>query len=61
MSKFDSLVEAIKQGKKVTTCGNDVVAEGVNYPWQTPALRVQLNNGASYPLEGSELRAAEIS
>ena len=60
MSQFNKIVEAIKSGKRVTACGNDVFAENIDYVWQTPELRVQLLSGASYPLEGRELMTALI-
>ena len=60
MLSTSTIIDAIKAGKKVTSCGNTVVAENIDYEWETPALRVKLKNGASYPLEGSERRAVEI-
>lgn len=54
------IVTAIKSGKNVMSCGNKVIAEKIDYEWQTPELRVQLLNGASYPLEGNEFRAAKV-
>ncbi|MFD3303702.1 hypothetical protein [Alteromonas macleodii] len=60
MDKFQQIVDAIKSGKNVMSCGNRVVAEDIDYRWQEPKLRVQLRNGASYPLDGRELSNAEI-
>jgi hypothetical protein len=60
MSKFDQIIQAIKLGKKVTSCGNKIVAENIDYSWQKPELRVELINGASYPLDGNELKYAKI-
>lgn len=60
MDKFQQTVDAIKSGKTVMSCGNKVVAEDIAYSWQEPKLRVQLTNGASYPLDGRELSNAEI-
>jgi hypothetical protein len=54
------IVNAIKNGQTVKSCGNKVVAEGIDYDWQTVKLRVELKNGASYPLDGSERCSAEI-
>jgi hypothetical protein len=54
------IVSAIKSGKAVMSCGNKVVAENIDFEWQSPELRVKLSNGASYPLEGKELRATKI-
>lgn len=60
MDKLQRIVDAIKSGKTVMSCGNKAVAEDIDYSWQKPKLRVQLRNGASYPLDGRELSNAEI-
>jgi len=54
------IVSAIKSGKTVMSCGNKVVSENIDFEWQSPKLRVEISNGASYPLEGRELRATKI-
>lgn len=60
MLAANDIVDAIKSGKRVMSCGNRVVAENIDYTWQKPSLRVMLKNGASYPLDGRELRSAKI-
>lgn len=55
------IVSAIKSGKTVMSCGNNIIAENIDFEWQSPELRVELSSGASYPLEGKELRATKIN
>lgn len=52
---IEKVVAALKQGKKVTFASNEVSAEGVDYEWQTPSLRINHENGSSYKAGYREL------
>ena len=54
------IINALKNGRSVESCGNKVTADDIDYDWQTPKLRVNLKGGASYSLDGNERKAAII-
>jgi hypothetical protein len=59
-SKAEQIVNALRAGKNVTSCGNNVIGENLDNEYQTPKLRISLANKASHPADYNEINAAQI-
>ena len=58
--EMSQVITALVAGKKVTLFSSEVVAEGIEYEWQTPLIRIRHKNGSSIPANWNDYSAMTI-
>jgi hypothetical protein len=57
---FEDVIKALKAGLSVMQGDKVVYAEGIEYPWQEPTIRVRNTNGSSYPANDKDLNYFKV-